>query len=200
MSLRLFIGPMFAGKSTRVLTIVRRFQSVRRNVCIITHSLDTRYTSTPALVSHDHQKLPALAGATLMPFLTTSEFANCALLVIEEAQFFPDLVEFVDLAVDTHKKHVVVVGLDGDSERRPFGDILRLVPKCDSVEKLMALCTLCGDGTEAPFTFSRKEAVSESVPVVGADETYMPLCRKHYLDQRFPRARKESVDLYRHGC
>jgi len=177
---------MFAGKSTVAQSTIRRHQAIGWKVCVLTHSLDTRYSETPAIISHDHQELPAIAGATLMPFLTSTDYVLSKLVVIEEAQFFSDLLEFVDMVVDIHKKHCIVVGLDGDSERRPFGDILKLIPKCDSVEKLNALCKVCGDGTEAPFTYSNHTPVSEGVPVVGSQETYMPLCRDHWFRKKNP--------------
>lgn len=199
MSLRLYIGPMFAGKSTVAQSTIRRHQAIGWKVCVLTHSLDTRYSEIPAIVSHDQQELPAMAGATLMPFLASPDYVLSKLVVIEEAQFFPDLLEFVDMVVDIHKKHCIVVGLDGDSERRPFGDILKLIPKCNSVEKLNALCKLCGDGTEAPFTYSNHTPVSEGVPVVGSQETYMPLCRNHWYKKREP-ARNDINYLDIHGC
>jgi len=199
MSLRLYIGPMFAGKSTVAQSTIRRHQAIGWNVFVITHSIDTRYSETPAIVSHDHQELPAAAGAALLPFLVSSDYVLSKLVVIEEAQFFPDLLEFVDMVVNIHKKHCIVVGLDGDSEQRPFGDILKLIPKCDSVEKLNALCKLCGDGTEAPFTYSNHTPVSEGVPVVGSQEIYMPLCRAHWHKKRAPvRNYIDYSDI--HGC
>lgn len=40
--------------------------------------------------------------------------------MIDEAQFFPDLVEFCRDAADFDGKRVCVAGLDGDYLRQPF--------------------------------------------------------------------------------
>ncbi len=160
------------------------------SVFVVTNSMDTRYSDAPAVVNHDRISIPAIAVNMLMPLTSHAEYGRSRLVVIEEAQFFPDLLEFVRRVVDTDKKHCVVVGLDGDAERRPFGQVLELVPYCDRVTKLTAMCKRCGDGTPALFTFAAGAAAAaanaEGVPCVGTDDLYVPLCRKHYLSARFP--------------
>lgn len=186
MSLELLIGPMFAGKSSAIQSIVRRHQSLGWKVFVITNSMDTRYSDSPMIVNHDKQMMPAVATDKLMPMLETQEYKESRLVVVEEAQFFPDLIPFIEAVVDSDGKHAVVVGLDGDADRRPFGHVLDLVPMADRVTKLTAMCKHCGDGTPAIFTFAHNtdtEAAiaSGSVINVGADEKYVPLCRKHFL-------------------
>jgi thymidine kinase len=197
MSLELLIGPMFAGKSSAIQSIVRRHESMGWSVYVVTNSMDTRYSDVPAVVNHDKIAIPAVAVKELLPLLTSAEYHKSRLVVIEEAQFFPDLLEFVRHVVDTGKKHCVVVGLDGDAERRPFGQVLDLVPHCDRVTKLTAMCKRCGDGTPALFTFAAGAAAAaanaEGVPCVGTDDLYVPLCRKHYLAARFPASQTNTV-------
>jgi thymidine kinase len=195
MSLELLIGPMFAGKSSAIQSIVRRHQSMSWRVFVVTNAMDNRYSDTPAVVNHDRISIPAIAVSALMPLLSHEEYDRSRLVVIEEAQFFPDLVEFVRAVVDRDRKHCVVVGLDGDAERRPFGKVLDLVPHCDRVSKLTAMCKRCGDGTPALFTFAAGSAAAaanaEGVPCVGSDDLYVPLCRRHYLAARNPSVREE---------
>jgi thymidine kinase len=192
MSLELLIGPMFAGKSSAIQSIIRRHQALGWNVFVVTHSMDTRYSEEPAIVNHDRVAMPARATDKLMNLLDAPDYMNSRLVVIEEAQFFPDLVPFVLQTVDKYEKHVVVVGLDGDAERRPFGRVLDLIPHCDRVTKLTAMCKSCRDGTPAIFTFATREdailAANDGRPCVGAGEKYVPLCRKH-----FNAAQKPSV-------
>ena len=181
MSLELLIGPMFAGKSSAILTIVRRHRALGWPVMVITHSLDKRYGDDPQIVNHDQQKLPAIATDALMPLLRHADYADAKLIVVEEAQFFGDLKSFVLQAVDVDQKHVVVVGLDGDAERRPFGQVLDLVPFADRVQKLTAMCQLCADGTAAIFTHAYNDPAVVGQTNVGAADKYAPMCRKHYL-------------------
>lgn len=51
---------------------------------------------------------------------------------VDEGQFYPDLLEVVQRLADAGKK-VIVSALDGDFRRKPFGDVLQLVPLADSV-------------------------------------------------------------------
>ncbi len=204
MSLELLIGPMFAGKSSAIQSIIRRHQALGWSVCVITHSMDTRYTTEPMIVNHDKQMLPAIATETLMPLLDRPEYKSSRLVVVEEAQFFPDLVPFILEVVDKCEKHAVVVGLDGDAERRPFGRVLDLVPMADRVTKLTAMCKHCRDGTPAIFTFARTNQAEASVvagiPCIGADEQYVPLCRKHYLSSKNPAAPLTFSTAGHYGC
>lgn len=181
MSLELILGPMFAGKSSAACQIIRRNNVINRPTFCITSALDTRYSQEARITSHNKESYPATAAKALLPLLTSQEFIDSDCIIIEEAQFFPDLKAFVLAAVDVHKKEVICVGLDGDSERRPFGQLLDLVPYADKFSKLTALCTRCGDGTEAIFTF-RKPGNSGDQVSVGGEDKYQPLCRKHYLE------------------
>jgi len=174
---------MFAGKTSEIQAVVRRYQCLGRSVLVLTASIDNRYVTAGeaiAVVSHDRVALEARAVGIrdLRDVLGWPEFAAATAIVIDEAQFFVDcLVDFVRTAVDMGK-HVVVVGLDGDAQRRPFGDLLALVPLADSVEKKTALCRRCGDGTAAIFT--RALSVNAEQVAVGGAERYEPVCRRHY--------------------
>jgi len=190
MSLELIIGPMFAGKSSALQSIVRRRMAIGWNVLVIKHSIDTRYLSDSDsnnyVVNHDMQKCPARSCSLLSECLSWPEYRDAQLIVVEEGQFFEDLIRVVLTAVETHGKNVVVVGLDGDAHRKPFGKILELIPLADEVQRIYALCKLCGDGTPARFTSAVSAAVSDATsdgkPNVGSAESYRPLCRKHFLE------------------
>ena len=186
MSLELIIGPMFAGKSSAVLQRIRRAKVIGRKVFIVTSILDTRYDLSGASVkTHDQEGLGAtgLGVNELKQILTLGQFHQANLVIFEEAQFFNGLYDIIKMIVETYKKDVIVVGLDGDSDRRPFGDILSLIPLADSVMKLSALCKRCSDGTEGHFTalVADKEGKKEQIYVGGADK-YLPMCRRHYLE------------------
>ena len=179
MSLEIVLGPMFAGKSSYILSSLRRYEAIGWPVLSITSTLDTRY-ETDAIHSHNHDSHSAISTNTLTPLLMTESFAEARLIVIEEAQFFKDLYQFVYQAVDVCGKDVLVVGLDGDSERRPFGRIAEIIPLCDKITKLAAMCKRCGDGTPAIFTHRHRKDADTSVIKVGEANTYEALCRAHY--------------------
>lgn len=187
MSLRVVVGPMFAGKTSEIQSVVRRYGCLGRSVLVITADIDNRYqTSVAAIVNHDRAAIPARAVDVrgLAAVLEWPEFAAATAVVVDEAQFFIDcLIPFVREAVDRHGKHVVVVGLDGDAERRPFGDVLALIAHADSIEKKTALCRHCGDGTPAIFTRRFAPPAEAGQVAVGGADMYEPVCRRHFLVQ-----------------
>lgn len=187
MSLELIVGPMFAGKSSAILSIVRRHQVLGYPICVITHSSDTRYTSEPVVISHDGISIPAKAVNKLSDIVYNSEdMSGVKLVIIEEAQFFSDLLEYVPMMVDEMKKNVVVVGLDGTAKRKPFGQIGELLPYCDKITKLTAMCLYCNDGTPAIFTHAHSSTASSAsasgIACIGGADSYVPVCRKHFLE------------------
>ena len=186
MSLELIIGPMFAGKSSAVLQRIRRANVINRKVFIVTSILDTRYDAKAgAVYTHDKESVRAnsLGVNNLEDIFKLGEFHHADLIIIEEAQFFNGLYDIVRGAVEVFRKDVIVVGLDGDSDRRPFGEILQLIPLADTLTRLSALCKRCGDGTEGIFTLlnSEEETEKKEQIFVGGADKYMAVCRKHYL-------------------
>ena len=184
MSLDLYIGPMFAGKSSAVLGILRRHTFIGIKTLCITSILDTRYgDANNSIVTHAGDNYPATAVETLMPLLQTPEFAAATHIIIEEAQFFNDLKRFALCAANIKGKHVICVGLDGDSVAEPFGQLLELVPHCNIIHKFRALCSKCRNGREAIYTCRKTDAPeqTEQICVGGADQ-YEALCRDHYME------------------
>jgi thymidine kinase len=181
MSLEILVGPMFAGKSSAILRTVNRYKSLGWSICIISHKSDSRFSNEPLLINHDLASCPCVKWSSLMDHVDDVTLNSARLVIIDEAQFFPDLRKFVEYIVDTCKKNVLVVGLDGDADRKPFGQILDCLPLADTITKLKSFCLECGDGTEAIFTLCKKKASKTCQVLVGGSETYVPLCRKHYL-------------------
>jgi thymidine kinase len=100
-------------------------------------------------------------------------------IIIEELQFFTDAYESIVKWCDINNKIVIAAGLDGDFLRNPFGDVLRLIPHAEKVTKLSALCKKCGDGTLAHFT--KRITNDNQTTLVGSDDIYEAVCRKHFL-------------------
>ncbi len=171
MSLTVILGCMFAQKTTELVRQVRRWRSIGRRVLVIHHALDQRYTQEQAVITHDHVKEPAMT----VNHLSDIPWKDYDMIAIDEGQFFPDLMivtQWADEGVD-----VVVAGLDGTSDREPFGDMLRLIPHAEKVMRLSALCVHCRDGT--PAIYSRRVTPDPTVICIGGAESYEPVCRRH---------------------
>ena len=183
MSLELILGPMFAGKTSALQSIIRRHEALGLKCATFKPQIDSRYGSSEFIYNHDMIKLPANSASFLVPQVNSTVYAEASLIVIEEGQFFKDLYEFVLQAVETNNKHVVVAGLDGDRFRKPFGQILNLIPLADKITKITAFCKICGkDGKAVPALFTYGAFESSSTVYVGGPDIYMPVCRAHYLE------------------
>ena len=190
--LELIIGPMFSGKTSRIVEIYNQCKFCNISVAVINHSIDNRYDEEQ-LSTHDQIKIPCIKTEKLfdvweehisledsiekIPRIKDKfKIATSNVILINEGQFFPDLFEFVNKLLVERKK-VYICGLDGDFERKKFGSILELIPLCDKVNKLSSLCSLCKDGT--PGIFSMRLTHETEQTVVGS-ENYIPVCRKCY--------------------
>jgi thymidine kinase len=180
MSLEIILGPMFSGKSSRILSIVSRYSALRVPILVIKHSADTRYSLNNEVVTHDGRRVPCVSVRHFSD-IDAAFLHGFRVIIIEEAQFFQGLVQFVEDLVDGLKRDVVVVGLDGDSNRRPFGEILQCIPLADKVEKLTALCHRCADGTPGVFTYRNGHESQQMV--VGGANLYEALCRECYHEK-----------------
>ena len=190
--LEIILGSMYSGKTSRLVEIYKQCKFCNISVVVINHSIDTRYDDE-LLSTHDKIKIPCIKteklfdiypydlnlekGVQNIPRITDKfKIVACEVILINEGQFFPDLEEFVKILL-TNDKKVYVCGLDGDCERKKFGQILNLIPLCDKVTKLTSLCSVCKNG--APGIFSKRITLETEQTVVGSDN-YIPVCRKCY--------------------
>ncbi len=172
--LELILGPMFSGKTTRLIEHYKAYKFIGKKIVVINYALDTRYSQT-MLSSHDRIEIPCVFMSTLSD---KSLWIDADVILINEGQFFADLVECVVEMVDLYKKQVHICGLDGDFRRQRFGSILDLIPYSDKVEKLSAFCGICRNGEKAVFSH---RVTNESTQVVIGSDNYMPLCRSCYI-------------------
>jgi thymidine kinase len=177
----LLIGCMFAQKTTELLRRVRRYKSIGYKVLVVNYIGDTRY-GKDCVASHDKEVEKAACVELLksVDYLVRSGEYN--VVAIDEGQFFTDLHEYVSAWADELNVHIVISGLDGTSDRTAFGDMLRLIPHAEEVERLSAYCAVCHDGTVATFSKYYGEAPKDENGVaIGGAEAYKPVCRKHFL-------------------
>ena len=179
-SIDIIMGCMFSGKSTELIRLANRYKVLEMKVLIVNHKLDNRY-SKDAVATHSDIKMDCLSIDSLSKIkeFYKTPYSESQVIIIEEAQFFEGLYDFVLDSCEKDGKHVIVVGLDGDSNRNMFGDIIKLIPVCDSVKKLYGLCVRCKDGTKACFT--KRLVDNDSQVFIGTTE-FQAVCRKCYLE------------------
>ena len=175
-NLEIIIGPMFSGKSTEIIRRIRLLQKIDKKIIVVKPIIDNRYTSDK-ITSHNYESVDCVVINNLAD-IDQSIIKTHDTIVIDEGQFFDDLVDTVEFWLKSFNINIIVAGLDGDFQQKPIGKILNLIPLSNKCIKLNSLCNMCKDGTEAPFSFrlvQSKEAV-----LVGGSDKYMPLCRTHY--------------------
>ncbi len=171
---------MFSGKTSELQREYTRWHNINKSAIMINYADDNRYGDDNYVYNHDRQKIPCVKSKKLSD-VDQQILKENDVILINEGQFFPDLLDFCKLWCDTYKKNIVVCGLDGDYLRNPFGQINELISLCDEVIKLKAFCKLCNDGSRAIFT-KRLTNQTENI-IIGSDDVYMPVCRKHYLER-----------------
>ena len=177
--LELIIGGMFSGKSSELIRRLKRYQAINAKVLVVNSAKDIR-SNEEVLQTHDRVTFDCVKTDDLLPLVEDENYKNAHIIGIDEAQFFPHLVSFVKIALQD-SKHIIVAGLDGDFKQQMFGDILHLIPLCDDVQKLTALCMECRDGTPGPFS-KRILTDFDEQELVGAKDHYKAVCRYHLTD------------------
>ena len=190
----LYIGCMFASKSTELIKQANRFKSIGAKVLKINHKINDRYDTTN-ISTHDNVILnDCISLNKLIPLLSnisdkkSINIDDYNVIIIEEIQFFNDAVDFVKECVDIKNKIVIAAGLDGDFNRCPFPVVSNLIPLADKLIKLTAYCGICRDRTPGIFSKLIKAPMSsvsdnttEDNIIIGSTDKYIAVCRKHYF-------------------
>lgn len=197
----IYLGPMFSGKSSKLLQELSTYADIGMTTLYINHADDDRSTQGDDKVStHSSQYfgLSKRVDSRKVSSLSTidpSHPTDYQVIGIDESQFFNDLVPTVTHWVQQEHKIVICVGLDGDAFMKPFGHLLELIPLADRVEKLNAKCHRCLEnlrtlrehgksmafvGPLCPAPFTRRLTHETSQKVVGGADKYIPVCRYHH--------------------
>ena len=171
--LKIILGCMFSGKTSKLITIYKRNKIADIPTCIINYIEDKRYDAEK-LSTHDGIMVPCMRAKKLKDVINKEVIKEYDVIIINEGQFFSDLYDVVKTLINKYNKTVYVGGLDGDYKMERFGDLLDLIPLCNEVEKLSAVCGICKG--RASFTKRIGNTDDEQV-IIGGSETYIPVCR-----------------------
>ena len=165
MVVQLIIGPMYAGKTTKLFDTYNKIGGLIIDFC-------EGEPHKGVVKNHKEAKEECIRTNRLSYLIKFNELETNVNIFINEAQFFPDLLEFVETYEGT--KEIRIYGLDGDYLRKPFGQILDIIPYCDTIEKLRGVC-VCG------YESIHSKRVTDHKGQFLLDETaYVPACRICY--------------------
>ncbi len=185
----LVCGSMFSGKTEELIRRVRRAQIARQQVQVYKPSLDDRY-NIERVTSHNGINLGATSVESAGEILSLIQ-PSTRVVAIDEAQFFGEEIADVCNRLAERGMRVIVAGLDMDFRGEPFGPMPLLMAQAEKVDKLRAICVVCG--REASRTQrlidGQPAAYGDPVILVGAREVYQARCRRCH---QVPRERSET--------
>ena len=99
MSLEIIMGPMFSGKTTHAISFIRRQKFIGNSILALKPMIDTRYSSDAKIVSHNKEEVSCLLWDHNKSLEFKDEFLSVNSIIIEEAQFFKGLLDFIKIAL-----------------------------------------------------------------------------------------------------
>jgi thymidine kinase len=179
-TIEVICGSMFSGKTEELMRRLRRATIAKQRIQVFKPAVDTRYAAK-AIASHNGLQLNAI------PVQTSDEIRqlvdpDVGVIAIDEIQFFDDEVVALcdELAEKGHR--VICAGLDMDFRGDPFGPIPRLLAIAEKVDKLQAICVVCGRAASRTQRLIEGKPACHDDPIVlvGASEVYEARCRAHH--------------------
>lgn len=175
-------GVMFSGKSEELLRRVRRAMIARRKIQVFKSQLDDRYSGIHTISSHDGRHVEALPVSNSRDVAEYVE-SDTDVVAVDEVQFMDDgIVEVVNDLADRGIR-VIVSGTDMDFRGLPFGPIGPLLAVAEKIDKLHAICVVCGElATRNQRLIDGRPAPAEGPTIqVGGMESYEARCRAHHI-------------------
>jgi thymidine kinase len=171
-------GVMFSGKSEELIRRVRRAIIAKKRVQVFKSHLDERYAGIYAISSHDGRTVEAI------PVDSSEQIAHrvrddAQVIAIDEAQFLDNGVVDLATALAGRGARVILAGVDTDFRGEPFGPMPHLLAVAELVDKLHAICVICGHpATRNQRLIEGKPARYDSPTImIGGTEAYEARCR-----------------------
>jgi thymidine kinase len=186
-SVEVVCGSMFSGKTDELIRRLRRATIARQQVQVFKPVIDDRYAV---------EKVTSHAGSAFdaMPISKSAEIMNrldpsTTVVGVDEAQFFDDEIVLIVQKLADRGIRVLVAGLDTDFRGEPFGVMPVLMAIAERVDKLQAICMVCGEAAcrTQRLVNGKPAAYNDPIIIVGASEMYEARCRKHH---EVPRSRE----------
>jgi len=179
-SVEVICGSMFSGKTDELIRRLRRAVIARQKVQVFKPAVDIRY-AVEKVTSHTGTNFDAIPVAKAADIPARLE-PDATVIAIDEAQFFDEGIIAVVEKLAADNKRVIVGGLDTDFRGEPFGPMPVLMARAERVDKLQAICMVCGEPAcrTQRLVNGRPARYNDPVVTVGAAEMYEARCREHH--------------------
>lgn len=178
--IELICGSMFSGKTEELIRRLVRAEIAKQKVQVFKPALDTRY-NLDKVSSHSGSYYDAITVESADEIADLIE-EDTDVIAIDEAQFFDWAVAELCATLANQGRRVILAGLDMDFRGEPFGPIPLLMAQAESVDKLQAICVICGAPASRTQRLidGRPANYDDPVIMVGASEVYEARCRHHH--------------------
>jgi thymidine kinase len=189
-SIEVVTGSMFSGKTDELIRRLRRATIARQKVQVFKPAIDNRYAGEK-VTSHagsDYDAIPIQSATEIRSYLEE----DTTVVAVDEAQFFDsEITEIVQKLADNGLR-VIIAGLDTDFRGEPFGPMPQLMAQAERVDKLHAICMVCGEAASRTqrLVNGKPAYYDDPIVIVGASELYEARCRYHHQVPRKKEAGK----------
>ncbi len=176
---------MFSGKSEELIRRVRRAVIANKRVQVFKSHLDARYTGLHSVTTHDGLAVeahPVDAAAEIIGLL----HPDTEVVAVDEVQFLDEAIVAVSTTLADQGKRVILAGTDTDFRGDPFGAMPSLMAVAEIVDKLHAICVVCGDDAcrNQRLIDGRPALYDSPTIMVGGSEVYQARCRSCHVVSR----------------
>jgi thymidine kinase len=171
-------GVMFSGKSEELLRRVRRAVIARKRVQLFKSHLDSRYGGVQRISTHDGVQVDAVPVDSSLEIMARVK-PDTEVVAIDEIQFLDEGIVGVAGTLADRGVRVVLAGLETDFRGEPFGAMPQLLAVAEIVDKLHAICVVCGDPAcrNQRLVDGRPALYDSPTILVGGSESYEARCR-----------------------
>lgn len=180
-SLEVISGSMFCGKTDELIRRLRRATIARQKIQVFKPIIDNRY-AVEKVTSHAGTEFDAIPIQQASEILEKLD-KKATVVAIDEAQFFDEEIIAIVQKLADNGLRVIVAGLDTDFRGEPFGPMPVLMAKAERVDKLHAICMVCGEPASRTqrLVNGQPARYDDPVVIVGASELYEARCRRHHI-------------------
>jgi thymidine kinase len=178
--IELICGSMFSGKTEELIRRLVRAEIARQKVQVFKPALDNRY-KVNKVSSHSGKYYEATVVENAGQ-ITALVAEDVNVVAIDEVQFFDWTIAELCERLANEGRRVILAGLDMDFRGEPFGPMPLLMAQAEQVDKLQAICMICGAPASRTQRLidGRPANYDDPIIMVGASEVYEARCRQHH--------------------
>ena len=177
----IYCGPMWGGKTSRLLAHVDRLQRQKKNVICFKPKIDDRY-SVGEISTHNGIKIKAVQvsnGKEILDYTDKYE-GEIDAIAVDELFMIDGGAEALLFTYKDCNISVIVSSLDISASGKPFSEMSAIFPFATRIEKCPAICAIC----QQDAFFTKKKGDSKELIEIGGDTLYEPRCYNHFFHCR----------------